>query len=79
MQKITTKSGTVYLFKDGYWKRNDESWYPLHSNYCVTSEANTWDMVPVQVGLLMYTSALGHWWLSTPIVNIEEVDDEGTD
>ena len=84
--KITTESGTVYLIREGQWKRNNGYWYPLHANYCVTGEANTWDMVqgegyrmPVQVGLRMYTSAWDNWWLSTAIVSIEHEDSDYTE
>jgi len=82
MRKITTKSGTTYLFDNGMWKRNDERWLSTWSNYCVTNEVDSWEMLhdglhtmPIQVGLRMYTSCMDSWWLSTPIVSIEEVEE----
>lgn len=83
--KITTKTGAVYKLHDGLWKKNGGPYNRTWSNFCVSNEtlenAKTWDDVhnsehlPIQVGLCMYIAGRDEWYLSTPIVSIEETDD----
>lgn len=88
IQKITTKSGTVYQIANGRCQRGDGaySYFTLiQKPYCIKNEdlegVTTWKEIyalekhPVQVGMCLYVSGRDEWWLSTPITSIEEIED----
>lgn len=85
IQKITTKSGSVYRIQGGRCAKNDNIMFTLIKEpYCIDKEdlkdATSWKDIfeapqnPIQVGMLLYVHGRDEWWLSTPIVSIEEVD-----
>lgn len=89
MQKITTESGTVYQIGYGRCQRGDgpSSYFTLiREPYSIKNEdlegATSWiyiwklDKHPVQIGMHLYVQGRDEWWLSTPIVSIEEIEDE---
>lgn len=86
MQTITTKSGSIYILDGGRCSKNDNIMFSLVKEpYCIDMEdvkgAQSWDAIwaapshPIQVGMLLYVHGRDEWWVSTPIVSIEETND----
>lgn len=83
---ITTESGSVYTLQHGFWRKNNGSFNKTWRKFCISNEtiesAKTWqdiydaEPLPLQVGLRMYITSRDEYWLSTPIVSIEETDEE---
>lgn len=86
MQKITTKTGSYYEIKHGRWRKNGQGgWESVWGMQGIDRlNITSWDditnpeatLVPVQVGLSLYITSRDSWWLSTPVVSIEEFPDE---
>lgn len=83
IQKITTKSGSVYEIRGGRFTKNGKDMMSLYGNpFCISAEdlekAENWvdiyasEHLPLQAGLCMYITGRDQWWLTTPIVSIEE-------
>lgn len=86
IQKITTESGRVYRLIGGRCSRGDWSSFTLiKAPYCIDREdlvgATTWTEIwaapkhPIQIGLCLAVEGKDEWYLSTPIVSIEEIED----
>lgn len=87
MKKVTTKSGSFYIIdeKRNWWTKNDSRLEGgrLQYFYCVHPEDymnwynnQEFTKLPLQVGAhLFITGGTDNWWMSTPIVSIEEVED----
>lgn len=82
MKRVTTSTGSVYEFVDGFVLKNG---YMLGSVIVLMASENPinypwvandgWEDRFPEVGEHMYVNTLREWWISTPIVSIEEVDD----
>ena len=87
IQKITTKSGSIYRLWNGRCSKNDNIMFTLIKEpYCIDYDdlknAESWNDIfsapkhPIQVGMALYVHGKDEWWVSTPIVSIEETEDE---
>lgn len=79
-RKITTTSGAVYHITDGgFWSKNDGDYDTIVFAHGVTQEQlrtckyfNELEHDEIKVGNHLYISSFDLWWLSTPIVSVEE-------
>lgn len=89
---VTTSTGSVYYIdRDAKrWAKNYSGWLPLtrmaegewDGNHTRIPDLDSWPDVEVPTeGKNLYISGRGmyDWWLSTPIVSVEESDGEGDD
>ena len=86
MQKITTKTGSYYEIKQGRWRKNGRGGWQsvwgmqgldrLNVKSWADITSTEGRLIPVQVGLSMYISSADEWWISTPVMSIEEFPDE---
>lgn len=83
IQKVTTKSGSVYLIDQErhFWKKNDDPWERIWQMYCINPEdflkwnnKEEYEKLPLQTGKKLYITSRDIWWLSTEIISIEEVE-----
>lgn len=79
--KITTASGSFYIIDNGYWNKNNGAWDELMWAHCIEEreysgigELSQSKQLPLQVGKSMYLGGFNVWWVSTPIVKIEELE-----
>lgn len=84
MKKVTTKSGAVYVVneKDGFWKKNNDPVERILFCHGVYPEdlikwhnKEPYDQQPISQGTHLYIGSKDVWWLSTPIVSVEEIED----
>jgi hypothetical protein len=79
-KKITTKSGAnYYITDDGLWWKNDGHYQRRLFAYGVTPEdlrtsksVDELEAAEIEVGNHLHIGGFDSWWLSTPIVSIEE-------
>ena len=79
-QKITTATGSYYVIDNGFWNKNGGSWERVWWAHCIPDTPYaSWSAIemaehkPIQGGLRMYIGSWDVWWVSTPIVSIEEI------
>jgi hypothetical protein len=83
---LTTESGSMYNLDGGFCIKNGEFQFKIWWAYCFEltegmrtndlpqpfDEKDTGRRLPLQVGKCMYIGGKDGWWVSTPIVSIEE-------
>lgn len=83
IQKITTKSGSFYFIDEdrGFWRKNSEQIERIFYAHGIYPEdlikwhnKEPYEKQPIKVGTHLHIGSRDVWWLSTPIVSIEEVD-----
>jgi len=83
MKKVTTKSGAVYLIDEerSFWKKNNDPWERTYWAHGVYPEdfirwhnKEPYDHQPIAPGVHLYIGCRGSWWLSTPIISVEEIE-----
>ena len=82
MLRFTTATGATYDLdlEAGFWRKREGSWDRLWDYKAGNVKAFPWnapddwfDRLPVE-GEHLFVSARDHWWVSTPVVSVEEVD-----
>lgn len=77
--RITTATGSYYVIDNGLWSKNGGEWAALmwaysiaESQYSSWKEINAAEHLPIQIGQHLCIGGFNGWWVSTPIVSIEE-------
>lgn len=86
--EVETSTGSVYFIDTdtGYWAKNSYYWEPLNDlavgewsgNHWDIPDFESWERVDIpEVGKNMYIRGFGmnDWWLTTPIVEVREVEE----
>lgn len=83
-KKVTTKSGSIYLIDEerGFWKKNNDFGERIWWAYGIYGEdVAKWfnkeelDKQPIKPGVHLCIGGRDVWWISTPIVSVEEIED----